>query len=980
MATLRPSQRGRRVPPLQQRSSTMQDSLPPARRRSSVAALSGSEADDAEALDLLSLQATATSSSSQYQYSTLSPSSTSSSGSASQGQIWPASGTSAAAAARTRHYDTNAKSFLTGMQFYSPSAHSASQHQQQPERPTVVLTNASGSSFGSGASGSTSSSASSSNGHLRSKSANTSKISLNSLDNPAGDDEGEPAKLPRRNRTTRRQVQLSPTPTTQTTSKGRMNIEISDADVARVANLVIHLRDSRAVSSSSAKKRQKIALDQSDSIEPSPATERRVLKTKTWLELHAAYISQSQVAQHHSALVNHRGVDGVYNPLQIIRNRLVRKALNHSLDMQPVAIVTPASTAYNSNPARPIIWEVDVNEMFADWGWRERNRTLMRDRSNRLLYEPMLRDEDARRHGHKRSDTAEDEEYSGSDLSGDEESDEDAKGGRLHGRLRRHRHHRHDGASRRRVVKILPDFGLTREIEYQLTKRQMKAAASQMEKGARRRRVANEEDEDDEAYDSYESSSGESYTSSDTDSDDASSQAYSEGAVSDAVFEEAVHSSGASSTNRKLGFRKGHHHHRLHRRGRRRASEAGQFSPSGSRSASPVKSRPGSPGSKKTTPVSAEPLVSPDGLLAVPSLGLSSAGGAGGSSGHVSDGGVSIRKSKKSKSPSRRPRSFHRSHSRSSSSTTADLSLSNSTTRSTNGRQDQKLLSPQYRDSNVSKVVFSPAHGSTATVSTPLLSPASGNDLHPLTRIRPESDVEDPAGETSADGGASTPALSSRAEGARAGLAELVQELRWLDAQFAVQGRRAAVVCTVYQRSISRLADTSAVGKSSEGKREEDSAAVDDDDEDDSESIPALRNSFETVTSHFKDVTLTASKAALSTLSSRADALTSAFSTSFRSRFDFAISASDRLSAEINTTLSLQVRRLGEELEYVEKEGASSRRRAYMKNELKQVGFVVLDKAVTGVLWMVWGVVMVLRVLRSVVRAALYVLRIIIWC
>ncbi|KAK9333994.1 hypothetical protein V1520DRAFT_269035 [Lipomyces starkeyi] len=165
---------------------------------------------------------------------------------------------------------------------------------------------------------------------------------------------------------------------------------ISDADVARVANLVVHLRDSRNVIGSVATKKKAITGDNSSVVKPSQATLRRVLRTKAWFELHAAFVSQSQILPHNvsQTFLPFPGVDGVYNPLQTIRNRYMRARLKHRLEIPELSTITPASTAFRCNPNSNIIWEVDVNEMFADWGWRERNRMLMVGRNDLPIYKP----------------------------------------------------------------------------------------------------------------------------------------------------------------------------------------------------------------------------------------------------------------------------------------------------------------------------------------------------------------------------------------------------------------------------------------------------------------------------------------------------------------------------------------------------------------------------------------------------------------
>lgn len=693
------------------------------------------------------------------------------------------------------------------------------------------------------------------------------------------------------------------------------------------------------------------------------------MKTKTWLELHAAFISQSQVTLHKSALYNHPGVDRVYNPLQTIRNRLVRQSLNQSLEAQPISLAIPASTSARQNAARSIVWEVDVNEMFADHGWRERNPMLMRDRNNQPLYPSLISEferrkaEGHRHHGKKRADADNDYSDEASEYSSAEDSEEDealrsAKDGKKH-RFRRHRKHRHDDSSTRRRLKILPDIGLglTREIEHQLAKRQSKAGAGKDEQMTstsghlRRRRIAVDEDDREDSYDSYGSTSDDgSYSYSESNSD-ASSQVYSE-AGSDALIEDAIRMSSATSA-RRHGFHRSH----IHRRGRRRRSEAGQISLPGTRSPSPAKSRPVSPASKKAGPISIN-LTSPDGLLSAESAMSGSETGAGSSS-------------RKIKSQVRAlHHSHHRSRSRTKSATASSPESSTTDLASVpnygrHGVSNEQLFSPQYRDSNVSKVEFKHAPGSTAAFSTTLLQPPQADESDGESGLAYSTKSYSVNGSSSPNFSSEEVTVSNAPD-----FSQLVAELQWLEAQFIVQGQRAKILCTVYQRSLSRLSECAPPDSLSpdSGKKHRHG------------SIPAVTQSLDVQSQHFRTVTLDTSKTILSSLSSHTDVLTSAFSTSFRTRFDFAISAADRLSAEINTTLNLQLRRLGEEIEVLEKEGAIYRRRQIMKNEATQIGYILLDKFVILVLWMVWGVVKCLRLVRAAIRIVWWVVKWCAWC
>ncbi|KAK9377126.1 uncharacterized protein V1513DRAFT_437394 [Lipomyces chichibuensis] len=679
---------------------------------------------------------------------------------------------------------------------------------------------------------------------------------------------------------------------------------ISDADVARVANLVVHLRDSRNVIGSVVNKKKTLSGDNSF-VKPSQATLRRVLRTKAWFELHAAFVSQSQILPHNvsKTFLPFPGVDGVYNPLQTIRNRYMRARLKHRLEIPELSTITPASTAFRYNPNSSIIWEVDVNEMFADWGWRERNRMLMVGRNDLPIYKPVR---PSRKHSTRESRRQNDEIADG--RNGEDAIDQ----------LRRHRN---DGLH-------LPDAYLSRgisELERQRSRRHQKHSGSQdaERRGAgkyskyklrlhRSRRSKRNISDDEDNYDSYDSlsesdSEGSSYSESETRS-------------SSSHEDEVVNHEKGERSKLKVRSHKSVSHSPT---GSTIASPTP--SPGSSRSSSPTKSRSSSP--RRSARLS--PLMTPGGqnsLLAVPVIAATNSREYRSGSASRNSSASSSVQGDLNGGTHRHHHHHHRHHKHLS----HDSAMDN---------DDNTIDSDQIHDPNISRITF------TSTAAKNHIQ--SVQESHKLAHSHPE-----PVRQSS-----TTPSTAAT----NAQFADLVPELEFLETRFFLHGMRASAMCNTYGKFLAEL-----------NVPLNDSSAH--------ETILVLRKSVIEVTNNFNTTALAPSRSILASLSSRTDSLTSTLSSNFRSRFDLAISAADQLTAEVSTTLSLQARRLGESLEFVEKTSALFRRKERVISMLERAGYALLERLVTLLLWAVWGVVSVLRMVRAVVRGVFWIVRWLMWC
>ncbi|KAK9369067.1 hypothetical protein V1509DRAFT_621018 [Lipomyces kononenkoae] len=685
---------------------------------------------------------------------------------------------------------------------------------------------------------------------------------------------------------------------------------ISDADVARVANLVVHLRDSRNALGSVATKKKALNGDNSSVVQPSQATLRRVLKTKAWFELHAAFVSQSQITPHNVSQTYRLspGVDGVYNPLQTIRNRYTRARLTYRLEIPELSTITPASTAFRYDPNHNIIWEVDVNEMFADWGWRERNRTLIVGHDNLPVYKPIRPSREDRRQPGDNSD--------GPD--GDNAADQwrRYRNGVLHlpdkylsrgmAELEHHLskgHHKHAGQRRKEGILPAPtDVSGSQDAEKGGTGKYSRYRLHLR----RSRRLKRHLSDDEDNYDSYDSS-GESDSDNTSCSASETESANNSGYFSSYEDEADQERSGRSKFN-------GRSYTSAVRSPPGSPIISPTHSPSSSRASSPSKSRHSSPEiHARATPASNIGLLAVPVIAAANSRETKSESGSRNSSasssvhGDLNAGGHG--------------QHHHRHHKRQNNIPADD---------------DSTVDDGQIHDTSVMKIPFT----STMTKNR------TQNDPQELTVV-PESVRQF----------STTPSTTS----SNVQFAGLVEELQFLETQFLLHGMRASAMCNTYSKFLTDVTEPI-----------NDSSA--------SESIQVLSKSVIDVTNKFNTTTLAASRSILASLSSRTDSLTATLSSNFRSRFDLAISAADQLTAEVSTTLSLQARRLGENLELLEKTGALFRRKERVISMLERAGYALLERLVTFLLWAVWGVVSVLRMVRAVVRGVFWTVRWLIWC
>lgn len=99
------------------------------------------------------------------------------------------------------------------------------------------------------------------------------------------------------------------------------------------------------------------------------------------------------VSQHHHRHRHHEGVEGVYNPLQVIRNRKLRK--KYHAELKPLRELTftkvplIAVEQFSSKPNRKLKWFVELSEKYSDLTWRTSHwNELRRPDGKRWIVDP----------------------------------------------------------------------------------------------------------------------------------------------------------------------------------------------------------------------------------------------------------------------------------------------------------------------------------------------------------------------------------------------------------------------------------------------------------------------------------------------------------------------------------------------------------------------------------------------------------------
>ncbi|KAA8907152.1 hypothetical protein DIURU_000836 [Diutina rugosa] len=112
-------------------------------------------------------------------------------------------------------------------------------------------------------------------------------------------------------------------------------------------------------------------------ISVSRQTHLRAEKVKSMIAVKYMYIQRQYDLKETKAHIRYPGVEGVYNPLQIIRNRKIRAKYHEypgQLSIKTLSLACNVFSKHNnhSHSKRPwkMIWSVELNEFLSDPGWR----------------------------------------------------------------------------------------------------------------------------------------------------------------------------------------------------------------------------------------------------------------------------------------------------------------------------------------------------------------------------------------------------------------------------------------------------------------------------------------------------------------------------------------------------------------------------------------------------------------------------------
>ncbi|CCH43607.1 hypothetical protein BN7_3160 [Wickerhamomyces ciferrii] len=129
----------------------------------------------------------------------------------------------------------------------------------------------------------------------------------------------------------------------------------------------------------------------------SRSTIQRCEKVKVMFNLYYFYLFNSQK----STNTRYQGVDGIFNPLQVIRNRSIRKKYHNP---PKLAIKTlPYASSVFSRSKNKLKWQVDLTELTYDFNWRAQHWHELKNSKGELWFPiPKRQQHGHDQHGHHR--------------------------------------------------------------------------------------------------------------------------------------------------------------------------------------------------------------------------------------------------------------------------------------------------------------------------------------------------------------------------------------------------------------------------------------------------------------------------------------------------------------------------------------------------------------------------------------------------
>ncbi|KAK9463882.1 uncharacterized protein V1516DRAFT_668938 [Lipomyces oligophaga] len=748
---------------------------------------------------------------------------------------------------------------------------------------------------------------------------------------------------------------------------------IADADIVRVTSLIVNANDSATTTKKIKDQQQRIKLDNGRYCEWTPARLSRIKHTKLWFDLHSTAIER-MLKYDGPGGVAHPGIDHAYNLLQIIRNRDVRHGETIVQEHQIPKLAT--STGLHHSDEK-LLWEINVDEFFEDLSWRQRGWIYMRDRKGKLIYprpssqrlasDVSIRGVGKRHNRASSSMTSESGTYPGSKSESLLHLGHRPHLHHHHHHQHHHHHHEQDSsndsaeAESKGKTKLIPGLHISFTGSGQVERRKewdvnFDSSRTREKKKSRdeklREELAPEEGRDgypralnysgSDIQISQQSNYPNSEIEEDISDDDhegngdvAPNEAeYSSESSEDGDYSQDERKSSNGSTQYlsesgpedssrfMYSFR-----HRMDRiRGRTTTTPPSTSTPSHSPAPSVGISRASSP--SKSSLVSTDlPMTDASGLLTInKSGGVATAASSSVSLPHdiklfVPVKPLSVLDKRVSRSPER------------------------------------PIVDVKFTSAHAPSLPTSPVKDNTMTHKKEGGSVAE-EDERVKSVIHAESDRTDVI---------ATEKRERRLQG-------IIEELQSLQYRHLQAGFRASLLHTRYQDSLKTIekqveADISIVEAETDDNRNEFNQTL----------ISRLARSLIRFNQDVLSTRLMSTSLILTSLSTHTDNLTSQIDHTFRNRFDLAISSVDQLSSEV-TSMNYSALKINEQLEEVEKKFVGLRRKAYMKAEFEQLGYAVLEQLVTMLLWGVWGVVSLLRLVRSVVRGVWVLSKWFFWC
>ncbi|RCK55695.1 Maintenance of telomere capping protein 4 [Candida viswanathii] len=165
---------------------------------------------------------------------------------------------------------------------------------------------------------------------------------------------------------------------------------------------------------------EKFEQDSLSNIKISRGTLIRAEKVKTTLAVKYLYIQRTyEWSENHKETNEHPGVEGVYNPIQIIRNRKIRNKYNEHpqplIHMKTIPLACNvfslhnAETRYDASSGHKkknwkMMWAIDLNEFVGDPRWRINHWNELKDPHGNLWFPDPTQDEE--RHSPAQSATS----------------------------------------------------------------------------------------------------------------------------------------------------------------------------------------------------------------------------------------------------------------------------------------------------------------------------------------------------------------------------------------------------------------------------------------------------------------------------------------------------------------------------------------------------------------------------------------------